>query len=95
MFEPGSRYENIEESELTAPDGRVIRYVKRRMLPRGEEMALLGEVTVGRADRLDTIAARTLGLSDQFWWIADANNALHPLDLVELGRRLRIPVPMP
>jgi len=95
MFEPGSRYANIDEAELTTPDGRVIRYVKRRLLPRGEEMPLLGEVTVGRADRLDTLTARTLGVGDQFWRVADANNAMHPLDLMDPGRRLRIPVPMP
>jgi hypothetical protein len=53
-------------------------------------------VTVAQSDRLDLIASRTLGDSEQFWRVADANNAMHPLDLTEVvGRVLRIPLPQP
>jgi hypothetical protein len=57
-------------------------------------MPVLQEVTVTAADRLDLIAARTLGDPEQFWRVCDANNAMDPLDLTTtLGRVLRVPVP--
>ena len=96
MFEPGSRYESIETATMTMPDGRVVAYKRRRFLPRGEEMPLLVEVTVTEGDRLDLIAARTLGDPEQFWRICDANNAMNPEELTaEPGRRLRVAMPEP
>lgn len=94
MFEPASRYYTLETATLTTPDGRVIAYKRRRFLPRGEDMPLLVEVTVTEGDRLDLITARTLGDPEQFWRLADANNAMNPFDLVaEPGCILRVPVP--
>ncbi|MGH2354068.1 MAG: LysM peptidoglycan-binding domain-containing protein [Chloroflexota bacterium] len=94
MFEPTSRYYTVETAKRTTPDGRVIAYKRRRFLPRGGSMALLVEVTVAQGDRLDLIAARTLGDPEQFWRICDANNAMNPSDLTaQPGRVLRVPVP--
>lgn len=93
MFEPTSRYYALEDASLTIPDGHIITYKRRRFLPDGEKMPLLVEVTVTEGDRLDLITARTLGDPEQFWRICDANNAMNPSDLVELGRVLRVPVP--
>ena len=93
MFEPTSRYYALEDATLTTGDGRIITYKRRRFLPDGKDMQLLVEVTVTEGDRLDLITARTLGDSEQFWRICDANNAMNPSDLVELGRVLRVPVP--
>ena len=57
-------------------------------------MSLLAEVTVIRGDRLDLIAARTLGDPEQFWRVCDANDAMNPVILTEEpGRTLRVPVP--
>ena len=57
-------------------------------------MPLLANVTVTQGDRLDLIAARTLGDAEQYWRICDANDALDPLDLTStLGRVLRIAMP--
>ena len=40
------------------------------------------------------ITARTLGQSEQFWRVADANDAMNPPELTaEIGRILRVPVP--
>ncbi len=61
MFDPGSRYYTIDTATTTASDGRTIAYVRRRFLPQGETLPLLGEVTVAQGDRLDLIAGRTLG----------------------------------
>lgn len=94
MFDPGSRYYTIDTATTTASDGRTIAYVRRRFLPQGETLPLLGEVTVAQGDRLDLIAGRTLGAAEAFWRVCDANNALNPFDLTdEPGRVLRVPVP--
>lgn len=94
MFEPESRYTDIENAKLTTEDGREIAYKKRRFLPQGEDMPVLVEVLVVEGDRLDLIAERTLGRADQSWRVADANNSMHPDELIdEPGRVLKVPVP--
>jgi hypothetical protein len=94
MFQFSSRYYNLETVTFVLPDGRLVRYKRRRFLPQGEAMPVLVEAKVAQGDRLDLITARTLGDSEQFWRIADANNALNPFDLtIEIGRCLRVPIP--
>jgi hypothetical protein len=94
MFEPTSRYANLKTAAYTAADGREITYVRRRFLPQGESQPLLVEATVIDGDRLDLITSRTLGDPEQFWRVADANNAMNPVDLTgEPGRILRVPIP--
>lgn len=93
MFEPDSRYAAIGNAILVTPEGREITYTKRRFLPQGGSLPLLTEVTVTDGDRLDLIAARTLGQANQGWRIADANDALHPRELLQPARVLRVPVP--
>ena len=94
MFEPTSRYFALATATYTLPDGRTVAYKRRRLLPRGRDLALLVEVPVTEGDRLDLITARTLGDPEQFWRVCDANDALNPPDLLaELGRVLRVPVP--
>ncbi len=94
MFDFNSRYYSIETATYTAPGGRVLLYKRRRFLPRGESLARLAVVAVPQGDRLDLITARTLGDPEQFWRVADANEAMNPFALTEeVGRRLRVPVP--
>jgi hypothetical protein len=94
MFDFTSRYYSIETATHASPDGRLLRYKRRRFLPPGEALALLAEAAVTQGDRLDLITARTLGDPEQFWRIADANEAMNPFGLTEeVGRRLRVPVP--
>lgn len=94
MFDPNSRYYNLETAVLETPDGREVAFKRRRFLPQGSAMPLLTEVTVIEGDRLDTITARTLADPEQFWRIADANDAMDPTELAETpGRRLRIALP--
>lgn len=93
MFDSNSRYAKLDTAQITDAEGRVITYVRRRFLPQGADLSLLVEVTVDDADRLDLISSRTLGSSEAWWWIADANDALCPSDLLEVGERLRVPVP--
>ncbi len=94
MFEPTSRYANLETATLATTDGRKVAYKRRRFLPRGKDLPLLVEVTVTQSERLDLITARTLGDPEQFWRVCDANDAMNPVDLTsEIGRTLRVPVP--
>jgi hypothetical protein len=94
MFEYTSRYYNLETSQYNAPDGRKIAYKRRRFLPAGQNLPLLQEVTIVQGDRLDLITHNTLGDSEQYWQVCDANNAMNPIELTaEIGRVIRIPVP--
>ena len=96
MFEHTSRYFDLKTVTLTLADGRIVAYKRRRFLPQGAQMTLLVEVVVRQGDRLDLIAARTLGDPTHFWRICDAQNAMEPDELTaEAGRMLRIPVPQP
>ena len=94
MFEYASRYYTLETATLTAPDGRVVSYSRRRFLPQGKDMRLLVDLTVAQDDRLDTITRRTIGDPQQFWRVCDINNAMNPFDLIEEpGETLHVPIP--
>lgn len=99
MIDPTSRYAALSQTPLTWTDasGREIRYVPRRFLPPVETFELLAEVTVQGGDRLDLIAARTLGAADAWWRIVDANEALDPATLTsppaETWRQSIVPSP--
>lgn len=94
MFDFTSRYYLIETAVYTTPDGRELPYKRRRFLPSSAGMPLLGEVTVVQNDRLDLVTARSLGVPEAFWRVADANDAMNPFELTRVaGRRLRIPQP--
>jgi len=96
MFDPGSRYYNLETAVLKLADGREVAYKRRRFLPRSEDLQTLAEVTVVEGERIDQIAARTISDPEQFWRIADANDGMDPTDLTaEPGRKLRVAVPRP
>lgn len=93
LFPPTSRYYGIDTATLKTTDGDTIVYVERRFLPPPERFAVIQEHVVAQGDRLDNIAAHYLGDPEQFWRIADANGAMQPERLVEVGRRLRITLP--
>ena len=96
MFEPNSRYIRIQTATLTDSGGREISYIRRRFLPRSEDLRTLAEVTVTESDRLDLLTARVIGDPEQFWRACDAGNTMHPTDqTAQPGRKIRIPVPQP
>jgi len=96
MFDPESRYYPLDTATHERSDGETATYVRRRFLPQGERLPVLVEVTVNDGDRLDLIAARTLGNAEHFWRIADAENAMNPFALDDApGRTLRVPIPQP
>lgn len=96
MFESTSRYAKcgISAHKVTASDGtsREVPYVRRRFIPPAENMTLVVEHTFVQGERLDNITARYLGDPTQFWRICDANEAMKPEDLEEVGRSIRIAV---
>ncbi|MCB9797293.1 MAG: LysM domain-containing protein [Alphaproteobacteria bacterium] len=94
MFTPDSRYTPLPELEHELPDGRVVVYKARRFLPKPEAFQALGQERVVVGDRPDLLAARTLGDPGAWVHLADANGALHPMDLVrQPGRPLTLPMP--
>jgi hypothetical protein len=94
MFDPTSRYYNLEVATLETAGGRTISYVRRRLLPRGDQLALLGQTTVAQGERIDIVANRTLGDPQAYWRIADANDAVDPVQLTAVaGRVLNVPLP--
>lgn len=111
MFEPTSRYANIDDATIerqkkeerevgavTTTTTRITyRYKKRRFIPM-ERQPAISHLTVTGGDRLDQIVAKLLGDPEQYWQICDANfddddGAMHPLDLMKVGRLLNIPLP--
>lgn len=91
MFEPTSRYFDLETKKFTLPDGREVRYVCRRFLPPPSAGAVFTEHTVTESERLDHVTARYLGDPELFWQLADVNNAMRPDELTaEVGRALRV-----
>ncbi len=98
MFDPTSRYYNIEVATLTPTnlDGlpREIRYVKRRFIPPRDGATTLLEHTVTQEERLDNITARYLGDPTQYWRVCDANTALQPDALTDtVGNVIEIAMP--
>lgn len=92
-FDAASRYGQTEIATRTEADGSVTKYLRRRFIPRPSGAPELAAHYVSEGDRIDRIAARTLGDPLLWWRIADANRALDPAALtVTLGRRLRIAI---
>ena len=94
IFPPTSRYYGIKTTTLETVEGKTVIYLRRRFVPPPERFDLIREHTVAEGDRLDNLSADYLGDPEQFWRIADANNAVRPEDLTaEIGRKLRITHP--
>jgi hypothetical protein len=93
LFAPSSRYNGIETAKLFTAEGEEVIYLRRRFVPQPERFALLREHLVTEGDRLDNVAAQHLGDPELFWRLCDANRALRPEELEEVGRRLRITLP--
>jgi nucleoid-associated protein YgaU len=87
-----SRYYGIDTATVSV-DGQDVAYLRRRFVPRPEDLALRNWHVVGQGERLDRLAAAEYDDPEQYYQVADANRALRPDDVMEVGRRLRIPLP--
>lgn len=95
MFDPSSRYHDLETAEHVLPDGRTVRYVRRRFVPDPATFETLAERRVAIGDRLDNISADGLGDPELFWQLCDGNGVMAPHELEEIGRVVRITMPTP
>jgi nucleoid-associated protein YgaU len=92
-FPASSRYAPVEVAKFVG-SGREVPYLRRRFVPQPESLADASAYVVENGDRLDRIAAETLGDPELYWRICDANRALRPEELeTPPGRRLRITLP--
>ena len=77
MFDEESRYADVSEASRTEPDGREVRYKRRRLIG-GRDAVTLTRVDMEASDRLDHAAAETLGDPRQYWRICDASGVMNP-----------------
>lgn len=82
-FADNSRYRQIEIATGTLPNGQPVTYLRRRFVPKPEEIATLAERVVKPMDRLDNLAHQYLADPELFWRICDANYELRPDDLTD------------
>jgi nucleoid-associated protein YgaU len=92
-FPPTSRYSLVDIAEMTLPDGSRLSYLRRRVVPDPARFVTFTQHTVAQGDRLDRLTFQYLGDPLQFWRIADANGVLHPDDLEQVERQVRITLP--
>ena len=88
-----SRYHSIEIARLELPDGLEVPFLRRRFLPPPDRFQVIHERLVTVGDRLDNVTAQELGDPEQFWRLCDANIAMRPVELEQVGRRLLITLP--
>jgi hypothetical protein len=93
VFPADSRYAATATATVTDASGREIAYLRRRFLPPADGGTVLAEHLVRIGDRLDNVTARYLGDPEQFWRICDANVAMNPVDVLEIGRQLIVLLP--
>lgn len=92
-FPAESRYHGVPTRSFTAPDGRKLPYLARRLVPPPEAFATLSYRVVVEGERLDQVAAQTIGDPEAFWLLCDANRAVWAEELEEPGRELRLTLP--
>ena len=92
-FDPNSRYYGVDTAQYTPEFGPPIRYLLVPPRPQGSSFTSQKMVRVTATDRPDTLAATYLGDPTMGWRLADANNELSELDLIQPGTDIRIPLP--
>ena len=90
---PSSRYYGSGVEQMTLPDGTVVAYLSRRIIPQTTIWTQTQNYSVAAGDRLDNLAARYLGDPILFWMLADANSAFDPDRVTsEPGEQILIPL---
>ncbi len=93
-FPETSRYHRIQTATVENDEGKTVVYIKRRIIPFADKLTVINIHQVKEGDRLDNITANYIGAPEQFWQVADANNAIKPEELTDVpGRELRITLP--
>jgi hypothetical protein len=94
-FAPNSRYRGVTQGLYQrAPGDPGARYLLRRFIPQRRDIPVPFEHIVHGGERPDLLAAQTLGDSELFWRVADANAVIDPNELTDtIGSRVLIPQP--
>lgn len=92
-FPPESRYHGVPTTTIETTDGRIVTYLRRRIVPPSEAFATQGYRIVAEGERLDLIAASAIGDPLAFWRLCDANGVLWAETLETTGRELRLTLP--
>ena len=94
MFEPTSRYIQCEDAFLVTRDGKIVKYKKRRFIPKEKENqtdTIILETNIVSGDRIDLLSFKYFADPEQFWRLCDMNGVMHPLDLTsDIGRTIKI-----
>jgi hypothetical protein len=92
--QPNSRYNNIGTATFTRPDGTIVRYLNRRIIPQPDQYTTMRQYVVVQGDRIDMVANTQMGDPMLYWILCEANAASDPDALVaEPGRVLLITLP--
>lgn len=93
-LQPNSRYYSIGTTTFTRPDGVVVRYLNRRIIPQPDQFTRIRQYVVVQGDRIDTVANAQIGDPLLYWILCDANGASDPdLLTADAGRVLSITLP--
>lgn len=94
-FARNSRYWGLAIRTRTRPDGTVDSFVARRIIPAMSRYRIPERYRTTDGERIDGVAAATLGDPELYWRICDANGDEEPADAVlPPGRLLGIPLPL-
>lgn len=91
-YPPTSRYHGLGIQKITMPDGSERSYLQRRFVPQADELQLIAMRAVRPGERVDIIAAETLGDATQAWRVCDANGQGFQAVAQPVGRALRIAI---
>ncbi|WP_228544175.1 hypothetical protein [Micromonospora sp. S-DT3-3-22] len=91
---PDSRYAAVGTTVTVDPEtGQEIVHLRRRFVPPAERLATAGWEPVADGDRVDLLAARTVGDPTAFWQLCDANGVFDPAELTRPGQVVRVALP--
>jgi hypothetical protein len=92
---PNSRYARQVVQVFTGPDGEVVPYIGRRVIPVMDRYQVLDRHRTLTAERVDQVADDFYGDPQQYWRICDANGVERPAETCEpVARLLVIPSPL-
>jgi hypothetical protein len=94
MYEVTSRYSKCEDTFIVTNEGKIIKYKKRRFIPKEKESQVtILEIDIMAGDRIDLISSKYLADPEQYWRLCDMNRVMHPLDLTEqVGKTIKITI---
>jgi hypothetical protein len=93
-MQTNSRYYSIGTTTYARPDGTIVRYLNRRIIPQPDQYTTLRQYVVKQGDRIDAVANAQIGDPLLYWILCDANAASDPDVLTaDAGRVLTITLP--